>query len=261
MSLTILLAAYGSRHAGSAAALEAIRERVLAAHPGAACELAYTSEAVRGHLNGAGRPVRSVPEALEDLARSGAERLAVQSLHIVPGAEYEGVLAAAAAFQAARRSPRLAVGAPLLAGEEDVERVAAILADLAPTRGADEIVLYMGHGTAHPGNIFYDRLSEALDRRDPAVRLGCLESDPCIRTLRDRFLAEGVRRVHLLPFLFGAGFHASQDLCGDGPASWRTVLSDAGIACETRLKGAGEHQELVDVWLDHLAEAVRRLER
>lgn len=260
MSLSILLAAYGSRHAGSAAALEAIRERVLAAHPGAACKLAYTSVAVRGHLNTAGRTARSVAEALEDLAQAGASCVAVQSLHIVPGAEYESVLSAAAAFQAARRSPRLAVGAPLLAAEKDVERVAGILVDLAPERGPDEVVLYMAHGTVHPGNAFYDRLSEALARRDPAVRLGCLESEPCIRTLRDRFLDEGVRQVHLLPFLFGAGFHASRDLCGQGPRSWRTVLNEAGIVCETRLKGAGEHRELVDVWLDHLTEALRRLD-
>jgi precorrin-2/cobalt-factor-2 C20-methyltransferase len=83
-----------------------------------------------------------------------------------------------------------------------------------------QVVMYLAHGTRATGQRFYDRLSEALAR--PTGRaLGSL-SPRCIRTLRDRFWDEGVAKCTCCPSV-RAGFHASRDLCGQGPRPWRTV--------------------------------------
>lgn len=255
MSLAILLAAYGSRQAGARAAVEHLRERVRAAYPDAACAVAYTSRAMRHHLNRDGQEADSVPAALDKLRDQGFRRVAVLSLHIVPGEEYSGVAEAASAAS----DLRVELGGPLMSKEADVERVADILAAHFPAGGRGEAVLFMGHGGAHPGNALYLRLDEALRRRDPGLHLGLLESEPGIEALRDRLLAEGARSVLLLPFLFGAGYHAVQDLAGDGPDSWRGRLAGAGLDCRVELKAAGDYPELVDLWLAHLRRAVDRL--
>ncbi|MDY0304918.1 MAG: sirohydrochlorin cobaltochelatase [Desulfovibrio aminophilus] len=253
MSLAILLAAYGSRQAGARAAVERLRERVRAAYPDTVCAVAYTSRAVRHHLNRNGETADSVPAALDKLKGQGFRRVALLSLHIVPGEEYSGMTEAAAASDL-----RVELSGPLMADERDVERVADILAARFPSDGG-EAVLFMGHGGAHPGNALYLRLDEALRRRDPGLHLGLLESEPGIEVLRDRLLAQGTRSVLLLPFLFGAGYHATQDLAGDGPDSWRGRLTQAGLNCRVELKGAGDYPELVDLWLAHLRRAVDRL--
>ncbi|MES9997480.1 sirohydrochlorin cobaltochelatase [Desulfovibrio aminophilus] len=254
MSLAILLAAYGSRQAGARAAVERLRERVRAAYPDTVCAVAYTSRAVRHHLSRNGEAADSVPAALGKLRAQGFRRVAVLSLHIVPGEEYSGLSEAAAASNL-----RVELGGPLMADEDDVERVADILAARFPSGDDGEAVLFMGHGGAHPGNALYLRLDEALRRRATGLHLGLLESEPGIEILRDRLLAQGTRSVLLLPFLFGAGYHATQDLAGDGPDSWRGRLTRAGLNCRVELKGAGDYPELVDLWLAHLRRAVERL--
>jgi sirohydrochlorin cobaltochelatase len=256
MNLAILLAAYGSRQPGARAVIERIRDRVLAAHPGAVCAVAYTSHCVRGHLARCGQDADSVAEALDRLRGQGCGRVAVLSLHIVPGEEFEGVLAAAA--EARTKGQQVEVAGPLLTGEDDVERVAGLLARLLPQREDGETVLLMGHGSRHPGNALYASLDRALNRRSPHLHLGALEADPGIEHLRDRLLAQGAGPVLLLPFLFGPGHHATQDLA-EGPDSWLAVLTRAGLSCRAEIKGAGEYDELVDLWLEHLDAALARL--
>lgn len=258
MNLAILLAAYGSRQPGAQAVIERIRDRVSAAHPGVVCSVAFTSRCVRGHMARCGQAMDSVAEALGKLRDQGIHRVAVLSLHIVPGDEFEGVLSAAA--EARAQGQQVEVAGPLLTGEDDVERVAGILARLLPQGGNGETVLLMGHGSKHPGNALYASLDRALNRRSPHLHLGALEAEPGIEHLRDRLLDQGVTSVLLLPFLFGPGYHATQDLA-EGPDSWLAVLTRAGLRCRAEIKGAGEYEELVDLWLEHLDKALSRLPR
>jgi sirohydrochlorin cobaltochelatase len=62
-----------------------------------------------------------------------------------------------------------------------------------------------------------------------------------------------------MPLLFASGVHALRDMAGEGNNSWQTGLSRAGFSCSSHVKGAGEHQALAEIWLDHLQEAVARL--
>ena len=49
-----------------------------------------------------------------------------------------------------------------------------------------------------------------------------------------------------------AGEHARKDMAGDGPESWKSVLTKNGFKCEVILKGTADYPEIVNVWLEHL---------
>lgn len=263
MNTAIVLAAYGSRHKNATAALQHITERVRAAHPDVPVRVAYTSKAIRGHMRRAGEDVDSVADALDRLRNEGATHVAVQSLHLIPGTEFHELLALANERMLAKDGfTRVEVGFPLVADEPGVQSVAdAILATALRGKGENDAVLFMGHGTRHDGNVYYEALHRAFQERDSSVHLAAMEAEPGIDAVIARFRADGVKKVYLLPFLFGAGWHAARDMVGDGETSWKTRLEREGITCEAVLKGAGEYDGLVDIWLAHLADAMERLTR
>ncbi len=53
--------------------------------------------------------------------------------------------------------------------------------------------------------------------------------------------AAGARRVRLVPFLLVAGGHATKDLAGDGPESWKSAFEREGFEVEVQLQGMGEN--------------------
>jgi sirohydrochlorin cobaltochelatase len=44
-------------------------------------------------------------------------------------------------------------------------------------------------------------------------------------------------------------------MMGEEENSWKSVLEKEEITCEPVLKGLAEHQEFVDIWVDHLKTA------
>ncbi len=263
MTNAIILAAYGSRHQNAVDALEHMKERVEAAWPGVPVRMAYTSKKIRGHMNRAGERADSVREALEGLLQKGARRVVVQSLHMIPGSEFHDLLPLANTYMLRENGfERVEVGFPLLAGEDDIEQVCDALLTVLPKRRKEaEAVLLMGHGTLHPGNVYYEGLNACIREKDENVFVGALEAEPGIELIRDILVRRGVKRAFLLPFLFGAGWHASKDMVGPKSGSWKSILETAGLECEAVLKGAAEYDVLADIWLEHLKDAMLRLER
>jgi sirohydrochlorin cobaltochelatase len=48
-------------------------------------------------------------------------------------------------------------------------------------------------------------------------------------------------------------------MAGDHPESWRSRIAAAGMVCLPVLQGMVEHAAFVDIWIDHLDEAMERL--
>ncbi len=263
MKTAIVLAAFGSRHKNAMASLDHIVERVKTAYPDTLVRVAYTSKTIRGHMEKAGEAVDSVPMALDRLLEEGVTHVAIQSLHLIPGTEFHELLSLANELMLKDGGfNRVEVGFPLVAGEAGVEKVADTILSIAlEGKGTNDAVLFMGHGTKHDGNIYYETLHHAFQKRDPSVHMGVMEAEPGIELIIERFQSDGVKKAHLLPFLFGAGWHAARDMVGDGESSWKVRLEKAGIECEAVLKGAGEYDRLVDIWLKHLNDAMRRMTR
>lgn len=252
---TILLAAYGSRHPRARPAFDALEARIRARFPGHPMAWSFTSRNVRRRLPGTLSP----HQALLQLADQGTRRVVVQSLHIIPGGEYDETLAAASALR--DRFEAVTVGAPLLASDVDLRRVALALAELAkPDLDAGRAAVFMGHGTEHPGNIWYARLAKELERIDPRLVLDTLEAGNGPTAVVRRLATVGATCVGLHPFLLTAGMHAQHDMAGDDPDSWRSVLATHGIEARPDLRGAAEFPPLADIWLDHLAEALPLLD-
>ena len=263
MSTAIVLAAFGSRHKNAMASLSHIVERVRAAYPDIPVRLAYTSKTIRGHMKKAGEDVDSVSAALDKLLDDGVTHVVIQSLHLIPGTEFHELLGLANECMLREGGfNRVEVGFPLVAGEAGLQQVADAVLDIAEQgKGENDAVLFMGHGTKHDGNVYYEALHRIFQERDPSVHMGAMEAEPGIDAIIERFKADGVKRAHLLPFLFGAGWHAARDMVGDSETSWKTRLEQAGIQCEAVLKGAGEYDALVNIWLAHLDDALKRLNR
>jgi len=261
----ILLAAYGSRHPGARASFEHFERRVAGLFPDATVRWCFTSRSVR-RLHEADSPV----EALERLRSEGFDSVCVQSLHIIPGAEYEEMLAAAG--QAADSFTRLATGGPLLSDALDTARVARALLRLLPHEpggstghlasqagGQHTCAVFLGHGTSHAGNARYEALARALAALDKRALLGTLERGPDATAVRDDLLARGCKEAFLVPFFFAAGVHVKKDMLGQAPDSWASVLRQAGITARPIVQCAGECDGLVDIWMDHLTEAMATL--
>ena len=104
---------------------------------------AYTSRTLRAKMALQGILWRSPEELLRDLPERGYGRAVIQSLHIVPGKEFEKIAAAAA------QAPLpAAVGKPLLSCSADCALVLDALAAHIPDP-ASTITVLAGHGTPH----------------------------------------------------------------------------------------------------------------
>lgn len=263
MSVAILLAAYGSTHPRAHASVQGMLERIQNAYPHVLCSVAYTSDAVLNRMEERGHEANSVGQALVKMLKNGVTRAVVQSLHIIPGVEFHGILTTANALMLKDGGfERIEVGFPLLAGERDIERVSDAILKIAPKReDKSEAVLFMGHGTMHPGNVYYESLAAHIREKDPGVFIGAMDAEPGIEGIRDMLIKDGVKKAYLLPFLFGAGRHAAKDMVGEKSGSWESILTEKGIECKGILKGAGEYPELAEIWMDHLRDAMLRLER
>jgi len=254
----ILLAAFGSRLPGAEASLSLMAGLTRERYPDFRVETALTSGTVRRHKGAAGQQSRSPEDILHGLAREGVRRLAVQSLHVIPGDEYKGLERLVEKLRVAGVFERLELGRPLLGNAADVARVARALLTALPPRKPGDAVLLMGHGTRGRANGVYQDLADELRALDPGVLIGALEAEPGLAAKVDELRALGASRVHLMPLLFARGVHVARDMAGEGN-SWRAGLACAGFDCEAHERGAGERPELAGIWLDHLREAVEKL--
>lgn len=266
MKRGILLAAFGSSNPSAHRTLHRFDHKVREAFPGVPIRWAFTSGFIRRKLAHGGVKTDSVAKALSKMAFEKFTHVAVQSLHVVPGVEFNELLKDAAGFDkrttgAEQGFSRIVVGPPLLATETDAQRAAqAVLAHLPPDRAPRDGVALMGHGTWHPGASMYDVLAEALRGLDPLIRIGTMEAESSVRDIAAAMRATGVAKVWLVPLLAVAGAHVRHDMLGEHPESWKSVLEAAGLECAPVLTSAAEYDGFAAIWIDHLREAMAMLD-
>ncbi|BBD08029.1 sirohydrochlorin cobaltochelatase [Desulfovibrio ferrophilus] len=257
----ILLVAFGSSRQEAHLSLRQFEERVRNRFPDIPVRWGFTSGIVRGKLADKGKKTDSSDKALQKMLFERYTHVAVQSLHVITGKEYEAL--ATDVDQFAERTngfDSVSLGRPLIGGEEDVPRVVeAILSHLPPDRKAQEAVVLMGHGTWHAGDSLYDTLYDAMQTKDPNIFVATMDGRLTIESVRDELLARGMNKAWLVPLLALPGRHVQKDMCGSGPDSWVSILDAAGISTSCVVRGTAEYDGYADIWLDHLAEALNQL--
>ena len=254
----ILLVAFGSSMPEAMAAFQNIEAKAKNAFPETPIRWAYTSSIIRKKLASKGTIIDSVEMALARMMDEGFTHVAVQSLHTIRGKEYEDLEKSVAAFAHMPDGfSKLILGVPLLSSEEDMEKVAAaILTNIPKERKTKDGVLLMGHGTPHPSNAFYAALMFHLQEKDPRVFVGTVEGSPDISDIVGMLKKKKIKKAYLIPFMSVAGDHARNDMAGDEPDSWKSILTKEKIACVPVLKGTAEYDNMVDIWISHLKVAM-----
>lgn len=257
----VLLVTFGSSHAGALDQVKRIEPEVRAAHPGVEVAWAYTSAKVRRILAQRGEKLDSPPEALAKLQAQGVKRIVVQSLHVIPGAEFHDLVREARAFARQDKNLRVAIGWPLLSDTNDIQALARIMLRAAtPGRQPDQALVWVGHGTHHPAGVAYPALAYALAQADPRAYLGTVEGYPSFDDVSGQLKAAGVKAVKLMPLLTVLGEHSKQDIAGDEADSWKSRLTAAGFAVTTDLTPVAGYNGARDLWLGHLAKTMGELQ-
>lgn len=259
----ILLATFGSTVPEARAPYEALEREIRAAIPGVEVRWAYTARMVRDIVaSEQNLQVDSPAVALGRLGDAGFNRVAVQSLHMIPGFEYLGLLHTAERFEGMPKNiKQVEVGKPLMYTAEDMKNVAdAVMTAVPAERTADEAVVFMGHGTGHSANAFYPALQYYLWQKDANAFVGTVEGSPEIDDVLAMLKKKGIKKAYLLPLMSVAGDHTVNDMAGDEPDSWKSVFAAHGITPVPVVKGMAAVPAIRAIWVEHLKEAYNRLD-
>ena len=257
MSKGILLVAFGTTVPEAQISYDNIERSVKKTFPGVPVRWGYTSRTIIRKMAEKGKHLATPEEALSSMMRENFTHVAVQSLHVMPGAEFHGLVKNVQRFAGMSKGlQKVIVGYPLMTTSEDVQRVAeTLLKIIPPERRKTDAVVFMGHGTHHPANVYYAALNYHVQKLDPNVFVGTVEGWPEIDDITSDLKNNRIEKAYLMPFMTVAGDHARNDMAGPSADSWKSMLEKEGVNCLVVLKGTAEFQEFVDIWVDHLRAA------
>ena len=254
----ILLVAFGTSDPEAARAFELVEKRARERFPDVEMRWAYTSKMIRAKLAKQGKLLDSPETAFAKLMDDGYTHVAVLSLHTIPGEEFHELYQNAHLFgQMAGGFQRVLVARPLLSSSTDMQTVAEALLKKIPGRKTGDAVIFMGHGTEHhPADAIYLAMNQVFQELDSNAFVAAVEGSNSLEIVIPKLKKRKVKKVFLVPLMSVAGDHAKNDMAGDSPDSWKSVLTEKGFKCEPILKGTAEVPEIVDLWLDHLKSAL-----
>ncbi|HPE63276.1 MAG TPA: sirohydrochlorin cobaltochelatase [Methanothrix sp.] len=268
----IVLVAFGSLDPEARKTYGNIRATYQQKFPGSTVRIAFTAGFIRRILaEKEGIYVHGPLAAMAELSDEGETNVVVQSLHVAPASEFHDAASLVSALRTVRGKfgfRNLEMGAPLLARGRDFDAVSEALAPefdrvtvegevaMRPRNPEETAVVLMGHGTDHPADSAYARMALVLQRDHRNAFLGTIDGFPGLEEVMAEVRAAGVGRVRLDPFLLVAGGHATKDLAGDDPTSWKSAFEEAGFEVEVLLRGMGENPRVVEVFIEHTKRAI-----
>ncbi|MEY8387529.1 sirohydrochlorin cobaltochelatase [Oscillospiraceae bacterium 38-13] len=238
-------------------AIEAALEREF---PDWSVRRAFTSRTIIDRvLRRDGQAIDSVDQALDRAAGNRVKRLVIQPTHLMDGLEYHDVANEAARYAGVFAA--LAVGAPLLASEEDFRILARTMAEITEKYDDGETaVCFMGHGTEAASNAVYSKMQQVLARAGHgSLFVGTVEAAPTLDDVLALVKAGNYKRVVVQPMMIVAGDHANHDMAGDGEDSWKTAFEREGYEVVCVLKGLGEYEAVRLLLADHARAAMESL--
>ncbi len=259
----ILLVTFGTSVPSAQASFVNIEKQVKKAFPNADVRWAYTSYIIRKKLAKQGQIFDSPEIALAKLMEEGYSKVAVQSLHMIPGLEFHDIYSNAKMFERMSGGfDKVIVAYPLLSSDDAMEKVVKVLPGvmIPKERTAKDAVILMGHGTHHPSDAVYSAMMYKFQQVDPNVYVATVEGHPTFDEVKAKLIKKGIKKAYLIPFMSVAGDHAANDMAGDDAGSWKTMLAQAGITCVPVMKGVAEYDAMADLWIDNLKAAMKHLQ-
>jgi sirohydrochlorin cobaltochelatase len=225
--------------------IDAINQKAREQFPKMAVREAYTSRIVMKRLAQRGVVKDTPVEAMLRLRGEGYKTLVVQPTFVIDGKEM-----AELRRDVDRLRPffdSITVSTPLLYGVGDCQRVCDVL---VARHHADakkrEHVIFVGHGTEGPATALYSQLDYMLRAQGhPNYHVATIEGYPTFDTAVGEMKQMKARKVVLVPLLFVAGDHASNDIS----VEWKQQLEELGFSVELHIEGLGEVPEIQDQYI------------
>ncbi|MDO5301297.1 MAG: sirohydrochlorin cobaltochelatase [Tissierellia bacterium] len=235
MQKGLVLASFGTTHGDTRRAAIGNIERYISAETGAYVLRAFTSRMIMKSLKERGLYIYSEEEAVAHLQDMGMElgEIFVQSLHLIPGFEYEKLL-----------SLPVPVGPPLFAGREDLKR---FVAEFPFPDLDDGMMIFFGHGSSHKNDQIYFDLDELCPER---VLVVTAEGALGIENQMENIRRLNPKEIYLQPLMLVAGDHAKNDMASQDPDSLAGILSREGYKTQPILKGLGDYDFVAKHFLD-----------
>lgn len=239
---------------------------IKALYPDTKVVLAFTSHIIIDRVKAnEGLVIPTPEEALAQLKAEGYTRVAMTSLDIIPGIEYDYKKAV---FNLHKNDfKKVTFGTPLMywQGQEDKDDDVAdamkAVATQFPETGKKDAVLIMAHGTPHPANAYYAVMQDKLEALGyENALLFSVEGWPNFENVLEELKERKIKNVTMMPLMMVAGDHAMNDMAGDEEDSFKSMLLKEGFKVDTYLHGLGENSAVQNLFVKKASQAWEALQ-
>lgn len=247
--------------------IDATVDAIKAAHPNTKVITAFTSHIIRDRIQQKEGITYPTPEeALAELKKDGYTRVALASLDVIPGMEYNYDAAVYNLYKNDFKKMTLGTSLMYWMGQENqtdqvIETLKAVQSQF-PKLGKEDALLIMAHGTPDPSNAYYSVIQDRIHTLGMKnVFIYTVEGTPNLEQVIPQLKLHGIKHVTLMPFMMVAGDHANNDMAGNEPDSHKSVLEKEGFKVDTYIHGLGENQNIRNLFVERANEAWDALEK
>ena len=247
--------------------IDATVDAIKAAHPNTKVITAFTSHIIRDRIQQKEGITYPTPEeALAELKKDGYTRVALASLDVIPGMEYNYDAAVYNLYKNDFKKMTLGTSLMYWMGQENqtdqvIETLKAVQSQF-PKLGKEDGLLIMAHGTPDPSNAYYSVIQVRIHTLGMKnVFIYTVEGTPNLEQVIPQLKLHGIKHVTLMPFMMVAGDHANNDMAGNEPDSHKSILEKEGFKVDTYIHGLGENQNIRNLFVERANEAWDALEK
>ncbi len=284
----VILANFGTTVPEAVQSIENIAARVRTAFPGVTVKVVFTSNIIRSvwekrsqspeEWRSLGVPdeilfTKNLLSTFGELKSQGFKDVIVQPTHLFHMEQYHDLKQYVDAVRSIRTirdkwKPfnKIGLGRPALGTvgnvhpyHQDLEKAVKTLAqDISLAREKNAVLVYMGHGNDFWSTGIYAELQNQMRKTYPDVKtvVGCVEGFPGIVEVKAMLEHDKtIKKILLKPLMIVAGDHATHDMAGEEPESWKNILKDSGFKVEIILKGLGSNNQFADLFVHHIKDA------
>jgi cobalt chelatase (cbiK) len=247
--------------------IDATVDAIKAAHPNTKVITAFTSHIIRDRIQQKEGITYPTPEeALAELKKDGYTRVALASLDVIPGMEYNYDAAVYNLYKNDFKKMTLGTSLMYWMGQENqtdqvIETLKAVQSQF-PKLGKEDGLLIMAHGTPDPSNAYYSVIQDRIHTLGMKnVFIYTVEGTPNLEQVIPQLKLHGIKHVTLMPFMMVAGDHANNDMAGNEPDSHKSILEKEGFKVDTYIHGLGENQNIRNLFVERANEAWDALQK